>query len=331
MKKYMVITTINPKSEGIAQFEKMKDWQLVIVGDQKSSFIKSSGNLLFLSVEDQLNLGYEYAALCPFNHYSRKNIGYLYAIQHGADVIYDTDDDNIPYRDWGVLEFTCSRRYSSSRMFINVYKYFSKEFCWPRGFPLDEINQAASLQEEETKPVNIGVWQSLADVDPDVDAIFRLVFNYTIKFEDKPAIYIGKGTYCPFNSQNSTWQKKAFPYLYLPGTTSFRFTDILRGYIAQRFMWEEDLHLGFTKATVFQKRNAHNLMNDFAEEMEAYLNVKPISEFLNSLKVSSDPFVGLETIYRELAERGYVKSEELSMCQAWIADLRHIMEKTSGE
>ena len=34
--------------------------------------------------------------LIPWNHFGRKNVGFLYAIAHGAHVIYDTDDDNIP-------------------------------------------------------------------------------------------------------------------------------------------------------------------------------------------------------------------------------------------
>ena len=37
-----------------------------------------------MSITDQL----------PWNHFGRKNLGYLYAIQHGADVIFDFDDDN---------------------------------------------------------------------------------------------------------------------------------------------------------------------------------------------------------------------------------------------
>ena len=30
----------------------------------------------------------------PWNHFGRKNIRYLYAIMHGAEVIWDFDDDN---------------------------------------------------------------------------------------------------------------------------------------------------------------------------------------------------------------------------------------------
>ena len=31
----------------------------------------------------------------PWNHFGRKNIGYLYAILYGAIVVWDFDDDNI--------------------------------------------------------------------------------------------------------------------------------------------------------------------------------------------------------------------------------------------
>ena len=45
---------------------------------------------------DQLNSEFTIANLLPKNHYTRKNLGYLYAIKNGADAIIDTDDDNFP-------------------------------------------------------------------------------------------------------------------------------------------------------------------------------------------------------------------------------------------
>ena len=51
--------------------------------------------------------------------------------------------------------------------------------------------------------------------------------------------------------------------MYLPAFVSFRFTDILRGYVAQRIMWDYGLRLGFLPPNVFQKRNEHDLMADF--------------------------------------------------------------------
>lgn len=325
MKKYIVITTINPESDGIARFKLIDDWNIILVGDKKSVPIESSGNVTFLSLQDQYDLGYQIVEVCPYNHYARKNIGYLYAIQNGADIIYDTDDDNLPYEVWHLPEFVSDRCCVAELKFLNIYKYFSDEIIWPRGYPLDEICRDVRLDIQETEPLNVGVWQGLADIEPDVDAIFRLVMNKTIKFKDNPPLAIGKGHYCPFNSQNTFWSKKTFPYLYLPATTSFRFTDILRGYIAQRLMWQHDLHLGFTKSTVYQERNEHNLMRDFKDEIECYLNIKPIVELLDSLVLTSEPLLNVEAAYTALSENGFAKSEELNICKAWITDLDYVM------
>ena len=78
-----------------------------MVGDKKSSPISSTDRLIFLSIEDQMKLKYKFIEYCPLNHYARKNIGYLYAIQNGADIIYDTDDDNYPNADWFLPHFFC--------------------------------------------------------------------------------------------------------------------------------------------------------------------------------------------------------------------------------
>jgi len=38
--------------------------------------------------------GAEFRVGVPWNHFGRKNLGFLFAIHYGAKVIYDTDDDN---------------------------------------------------------------------------------------------------------------------------------------------------------------------------------------------------------------------------------------------
>ena len=60
-------------------------------------------NVVFLDVEKQKQLGYKVHSMLKYKSYTRKNIGYLYAIQHGAKIIYETDDDNSPSN--GKIEF----------------------------------------------------------------------------------------------------------------------------------------------------------------------------------------------------------------------------------
>lgn len=324
MNKFIIITTINEKTKAISEFEGKEGWRLIIVGDKKSKPIESNRNLTFLSVEEQHKLGFSISDKLPYNHYTRKNIGYLYAIREGADVIYDTDDDNLPYPYWGLESVECGNLIQSENAFVNIYSHFSDELIWPRGFPLDLINQSEKLKCKMALPVKVGVWQGLADLDPDVDAIYRLIFNKPVKFERKKPVVLPPGKYCPFNSQNTFWTKEAFPYLYLPATTSFRFTDILRGFIAQRLLWESGMHLGFHEATVYQERNIHDLMKDFKDEVECYLNTRKVINVLQGLRCSDNPAHNLALAYQGLVKDQLISSDELLILDAWRRDLEHI-------
>ena len=72
----------------------------------------------------------------------------------------------------------------------NPYPYFMTEGSneklipdvWPRGFPLSKIHDSESFENTIVKPHRdfdrIKVFQSLADHDPDVDAVFRMTGNF---------------------------------------------------------------------------------------------------------------------------------------------------------
>jgi hypothetical protein len=68
----------------------------VQVGDDKSPADWRLDGVVFLSVADQLALPFRLAALVPRRNYARKAVGYLYALQHGAKLVYESDDDNAP-------------------------------------------------------------------------------------------------------------------------------------------------------------------------------------------------------------------------------------------
>ncbi len=322
--QYTVITTIHPKTRAVMLFEALPEWQLVLVGDSKSHPITETERLTFLSLDAQYLLGLNMSAASPTNHYARKNIGYLHAMAAGARIIYDTDDDNLPHADWQPPpDFQCAQVAQNASPFINVYRCFTSEHIWPRGFPLDEVNSAPpTLFASESK--SIGVWQGLVDEDPDVDAIWRLVFNKRIVFERRAPVYLAAGQYCPFNSQNTFWSREVFPLLYLPTTVRFRFTDILRSYIAQRLMWEHSLHLGFLAPSVYQERNPHNYLDDFKDEIDCYLHIKPIVQLLDSLSLSGDYHRDLRTVYSALLRNRFVAENELQTLDAWLSDLDSI-------
>jgi hypothetical protein len=321
--KYIVITSINNFSEVLEKYASMDGWKLILVGDRKGPEQIEDDRIIFLDIESQAKLGFAHYAYCPENHYARKNLGYLYAIAGGAEIIAETDDDNIPQKGWGEgISFKCDQLdVFDNTEFFNVYSEFHNSIVWPRGFPLEKILDARKARKL-IQSADIGVWQFLADNDPDVDAIFRLTRNEFVRFGKRQRLALAKNVYCPFNSQNTFWSRRAFPYMYLPSSVTFRFTDILRSYIAQRLLWEDDLLLGFGGASTWQDRNPHNLMQDFLEEIPMYLNVIAIVKKLNSLKMQGTPLENLAHIYQVLVDEQIVKQSELQTLKSWSDDLR---------
>lgn len=323
--KYIVITTINKENEAINKFSAMDGWKLILVGDRKGPKEVKNKNIIFLDIEEQYKLGFDYPKNSIENHYSRKNIGYIYAIKNGATIIAESDDDNIPYSNWGTEhEFIKQNLKTFSDIkFFNVYKEFTKEHIWPRGLPLEFINSKNNPKQNKLN-CEIGVWQHLADGNPDVDAIYRLTKNKEINFENNEKIGLEKNVYSAFNSQNTFWNPKAFVLMYLPHTVTFRFTDILRSYIAQRLLWEENLLLGFGPATVKQERNIHDLMKDFKDEIPMYTESVNIINILDDLELKGALSDKLLQTYEQLASENIVKKEEIYSVKSWVDDLNNL-------
>ncbi|MBM3910594.1 MAG: DUF288 domain-containing protein [Thaumarchaeota archaeon] len=324
--KFVIITTVNPFTKAIKKITNLTKYKLVLVGDLKTPPYKNK-KLVFLDVKMQKQLPFSSLNTCPYNSYQRKNIGYLYAIHNDANTIIETDDDNFPLKNWGEVRFDHEDAYLvlSPRIF-NVYSEFTKEKIWPRGFPLENILGNYKKRIISKKDIRVGIWQGLVNGDPDVDAIFRLTNGKQLNFSKKKNKFVlSRGVYCPFNSQNTVWEKSFFWYLYLPVTVSFRVTDILRGYIAQRCLWEHGAHVGFTGATMLQDRNKHNLISDFESEIPCYLFANKIINILNKTSLSDSPAHNLEKIYSILVKNDIVKSRELSSVKNWIKDLNSFL------
>lgn len=322
MNNYIIITTINNYTEAVIKFSENRNWNLVIVSDKKTPVLKNKKGIKLLDIKWQHKNIYSFIDICPYNHYSRKNIGYIYAITNGAENILDTDDDNIPYSNWERL-FDLSGKKCETVLgpkYVNVYGLFTEKKVWPRGFPLNNINKKEKTRLSSRCNKQIGIIQGLANDDPDVDAIYRMIDGQKVQFQKRDPVLLNDKVYCPFNSQNTLWHKEAFVYLYLPISVSFRFTDILRGYIAQKGIWAIKRNLAFIAPTVFQKRNEHNLMKDFNDEIECYVNVERVVNILDRMTLTGEPRVDIRTMYEELFKNKIVKRLELSAVDAWIKD-----------
>ena len=327
----IVITSINSFNKVMQSYVNVatqNDWGFIVAGDTLSPHIDQK-NLTFLSIADQLNSPFSYAKRAPVRNYGRKNIAYLHAIKHGAEVIIETDDDNFPYDHFCQLR---GDRLNASTVkedgFVNVFRYFTDKTdkIWPRGFSLSDIKRTltpydALKSNQHYCPVQCG----LVDNDPDVDAIYRLLFDLPFEFEHKDRnVAMNKGSWCSFNTQNTTFYKAFFPLMYQPSTPMFREADILRSFVAQRILWENDASLLFHSPTVWQERNEHDLILDLREEVRLYGYNSDICKKLEDLDIKSGAdyfYDNMIACYKVYKEYQMVNDLEFSLISAWFDDL----------
>jgi hypothetical protein len=259
-----------------------------------------------------------------FNHYSRKNIGYIEAMRQGATMIYDTDDDNIPNDNWILRDREVLVNSSVGQGWYNAYSLFCSNFIWPRGFSLRNLTKIPEIGNLVN--VESSIQQGLSDGEPDVDAIWRLVFQKHNTFDKKLSIYVQPGAWCPFNSQTTWWFPKAYPLMYLPLYSTFRMTDIWRSFVAQRCLWEIGEGVTFhSPSEVYQDRNEHDYLKDFEDEVPGYLNNDLIISALSSLELKKGEDNICENLfdcYKTLVEKGFLPTDELDSVQSWIADYK---------
>lgn len=325
--KTTIITTINKIQDTFIDRFIDQDYICIVVGDLKTpndSYV-NQGNISY--VQPECEVFPELSRQLPFNHYCRKNLGYLHAIKQGVPTILDTDDDNFPKGgmfNWNKL--TLKKVLGCD--LPNILTHFSDDHIWSRGYPLELVNQNQLITTEEVNQNNInevGIIQSLVDGDPDVDAIFRMTSrDYDPKFEFKKGIgfIFNKGIFSQGNTQATLWvNPELFHLLYIPTTVSFRFCDILKLYVAQRCMWEYDLEFAVTSPFFHQTRNAHDYMKDFNSEVSMYECLYDLlTDILPNIKLKGDE-EDIIRVYEVLERKQITKPEEIGVLKTFVGSL----------
>ncbi len=322
--KCVVITTINYKTETIQKHIDNKDYDVIIVGDLKTPDIYKNEDCIFLDLNLQKLLYPELYNLIPFNHYSRKNFGYLYAIQNNYKIIYETDDDNIPYENFDhILKHQNSEIITElNNNWINIFKYFTNNnYIWPRGYPLSLIKTEPNflLKKTDIKP---SIINGLVENDPDVDALFRIICNHqdNIIWEKNKNILISNKNTCVFNTQNTFWlNPEIFLSILIPSSVSFRYCDILRGIICNIILKRTNNYMMYSSPNVVQYRNEHNLMSDFKSEYEMYIHNEKILEYIeNDLENIKNVKDLLKQIYKNLLINNIIKELDINILNTWL-------------
>ena len=250
-----VTTTIFDPTPAVQTFiTALAHAKLVVVGDLKTNhsawnvYALASPAVKYLSPDEQRSLPFSSVALLPWNHFGRKNVGFLYAISQKADWIFDFDDDNVLRTplEGGLLHALMAPELRSKHALIqpqthlyNPYPDFRPQtsdgkaaFVWPRGFPLDFIHDSRThtqpASKREVAATDVHIYQSLANNNPDVDAIYRMTREIPLTFTaENRVLVLPNGTFAPMNAQATLFRASAAWGLVLP------ITDACHRYMAQ--------------------------------------------------------------------------------------------------
>jgi hypothetical protein len=136
---------------------------------------------------------------------------------------------------------------------------------WPRGIPLEEIKSPQAPFAEPTSVDStrrVSVWQSLANIDPDVDAIYRMTGELPVSFSKlETALILPVGLMAPWNAQAVFVEPSAFLGLMLPASVNGRVSDIWRSFISTELVWRLDSRVAFLSPLVNQFRKRSQLLS----------------------------------------------------------------------
>jgi len=340
--KWIVVMTTETPSPSAPDLCNIKGWETLVVADAPSRpFWGKDAGCQFLAFENQSLFGFRTAALLASGvendswgkRYSRKNLGYLYAIQQGAKVIYETDDDHVLYgEDVMVLEKgTCLQRFRGpTPSQQNPFSHFGQPGIRPKGYISQEGDQKSAY--DRPAPSQPYIQQGLTDSSPELGGLFYLknpTYHNRINFAWEPPIALPKKVWSTFDSRNTVFQAEAFWGLLLPISFKAAGVQTWRSYWVQRILWEIDGNLAFLPPTArrFHSWDEEKMLQDGLEE----LSLNPIyrkmigvmKKWSPSLLSSSLP-EAIISLLKTLAKEGLCDQIEVEFTEAWIEDLTHL-------
>lgn len=328
-------------SDSLRALARIKGWQLLAVATSDTPPNWSLKGAIFLSLEDQAKLNFRILDHLPYNSFVRKSVGYLYAIQHGAKKIFDADDRaHVIDSDLGkhfdvelvgeearrqtILQYSHD---NPNRTVVNPYIHFGQRSVWPRGLPLENVGEV--VHEEFYTEIYSGkqfIQQGLSNGLPDVDSVFYLTRKsqfeaFDIKFDDKaPKIALPQGVMVPVNSFNTLVHSSAFWALMLPVSVSTMASDVLRGYWAQRILWEIGGYVVVYPPTIYRLDRTESY--PFSEEKDLHVNVGRLMKFLVSWRTNKPTlFEKILHLSYAMAEEGFWTEQDVRFTAAWLQDL----------
>ena len=285
MKKFIVTTTINSPTIATLKFieiAKRDGWKFVVVGDTKTPHEEYEKlDCIYLDPDKQAEMYPELSEAIGWKTIQRRNIGFVYAYEHGADVVATVDDDNIPYDNWGTDLYVGKEvevdYYTNKELLVfDPLSVTNQSNLWHRGFPIDLLPYKNLIEYKGKKKITPLIQADLWDGDPDIDAMCRLSFKPIVKFDTTSPFAAAEIS--PFNSQNTFIHRDALKH-YAVWPYVGRMDDIWGGYYAQKMIGADKLI--YNRASVYQDRNVQDLITNLEKEIIGYRHTLDFTKFPN--------------------------------------------------
>jgi len=257
-----------------------------------------------------------FAPRVPYDSDNRRNIGFLMALDRGAELLITIDDDNYCLDDVDFVgehlaagATTEMQETESNDGWMNICSLLdssTRDEIFPRGFPYFARRNKRALEEQPTLParvaINVGLWLS----DPDVDAMTRLVQAPHIASAKKHSIRLGRNTWTPINTQNTAITREAVAAYYyvrmgfsLGGLRIDRYGDILSGYLIQKCVKTRGDAIRIGSPIADHRRTPHNLFKDLYHELAGMVLLDDLLPWFVELQIGGGTYAEM---YAEVAD-----------------------------
>jgi hypothetical protein len=299
-----------------------KNVTLVVVGDHKTPAAtgeylaelsrRFAGEIIYMDVPTQRAFLRRWPAFDLFLRYNciqRRNVGYLRAALAGAEIIVALDDDNfVTDDDYLGHHLTVGRTVevpvlSHPSGWWNVCERLACEpprRFYHRGYPksLQTFVPTAAEARVEKRAVKVAVNAGLWLKNPDVDATANIEQPLNVvRMDDlggSQKTALAAGTWCPFNSQNTAFDVRTLPAMYLVVMLDYyrgyrigRLDDIWMSYFVRAVADQLGENVLYGPPLVTQDRNPHNFVKDLSEELGGYILTERLVDWLRTFKTGS--------------------------------------------
>lgn len=335
MKLALVTTTINVPRVLRWYRACSKDVKFVVVGDLSTPHEATTE--LCNAIDSPLSYihpsrqeGWKCSSLIGWNSIQRRNIGFLEALEWGADVIVSVDDDNAPLGPHYFDDYTSIFAKPFSGLMARTTGFFDiGDFLFPRqkqrGIP---YNNDAGLEIDSVVGARIGVAQGLCIGAADVDAATR--FNGTpvvhqVSEVARAGLVVDPLSSTIWNSQNTAIVRELLPAWGMVPHVG-RMDDIYASIICHRIMREYRWHAHYGLPMVFQQRNEHNTIKDMRAEIDGYERVARLADALDHLQLIGDSVIDdCRRIWDLISAMALLPAQSIGAMEVYLDDCESVL------